>query len=132
MGFSFDEAFGVHADAMTLRARRAELLAANLANADTPRFKARDMDFNSALAAAKGQGSATRLQVTHAGHISGAEQGVGGELMYRVPQQPSLDGNSVEPQVEMAEFMRNAVSYQVSARFVSGKIKTLMTAIKGQ
>ena len=132
MGFSIDDAFGVHADALTLRARRAELLAANLANADTPNFKARDFDFQSALAAATSGQSASSLRVTHNRHMAASEAGFGTELMYRMPQQPSLDGNSVEPQVEMAEFMRNAVSYQVSARFVTGKIKSMMTAIKGQ
>lgn len=124
-----DRAFGVHADALQLRARRGELLASNLANADTPNYKARDLDFRNALSAAQG---ATALTTTHAGHMQLPGGGGGVQTMYRVPSQSALDGNTVDTQIEQAKFAENAVRYRTSLRFLSGKISGLMTAIKGE
>lgn len=124
-----DRAFGVHAEALQLRARRGELLASNLANADTPNYKARDLDFRNALSDAQ---SATALATTHAGHmpVQGGNGGV--QTLYRVPGQSSLDGNTVDTQIEQTKFAENAVRYRTSLRFLSGKISGLMTAIKGE
>ncbi len=124
-----DRALGVHAEALQLRARRGEMLASNLANADTPNYKARDLDFRNALNEAQ---AATALATTHAGHIR--TQGGSGSVqaMFRVPGQPSLDGNTVDTQMEQTKFAENAVRYRTSLRFLSGKISGLMTAIKGE
>jgi flagellar basal-body rod protein FlgB len=130
MAFTIDDILGLHPQALRLQARRSELLAGNLANADTPNYKARDLDFRQALAEA---GSTTlRLTATRQGHQSAPPAGVGGQPLYRVPHQPSLDGNSVETEVEQAQFARNALRYQASLRFIDGKFRTLITAIRGE
>ncbi|HQU15108.1 MAG: flagellar basal-body rod protein FlgB [Chromatiales bacterium 21-64-14] len=138
MAFSLDQVFGIHAQALLLRGKRAEILASNLANADTPNYKARDIDFKALLEQAQGMsGSAgsqppMALTVTHADQIQPSATGFGGvSLLYRVPTQPSLDGNTVNTQQEEAEFSRNAVQYQASLTFLTGGIKTIMTAIMG-
>jgi len=132
---NIDAAIGIHADALALRSQRAEVLANNLANADTPHYKARDFDFKSALAKAQGQSpiNSVRLVNTQPGHIA-ANAGAGRidtELQYRIPSQPSLDGNTVDTQIEQAEFAQNAIQYQTSLTFLSGKIRGLLTAIRG-
>ncbi len=135
MPINIDSALGLHADALMLRSRRAEVLANNLANADTPHYKARDFDFTSALAQAQGQSpvSSVRLVTTQSGHFA-ANAGVGrpdAELQYRIPNQPALDGNTVDTQIEQAEFTQNAIEYQTSLTFLSGKIRGLLSAIRG-
>jgi flagellar basal-body rod protein FlgB len=134
MPTEIDRALGISAQALSLRARRAEVLAANLANADTPHYKARDIDFSSALAAAQKQLSAndSGLRLTRPGHIPLPGDAGGVELLYRTPSQASLDGNSVDTQREHAAFMDNAVRYQASLGFLSGRIRTLLTAIRGE
>lgn len=124
-----DRAFGVHAEALQLRARRGELLASNLANADTPHYKARDIDFRDALSSAQ---AATALSTTHAGHMPMQGGGSSAQTMYTVPSHASLDGNTVDTQIEQMKFAENAVRYRTSLRFLSGKISGLMTAIKGE
>ncbi len=133
MPFDLDSAFGIHAEAMQMRSRRAELLAANLANADTPGYKARDIDFKAALQQAAGLESAPQLRVTDARHIADPQAGgpIGGKAAYRMPEQPSLDGNTVEPQVEKAAYMQNAVSYQTTLRFLDSRVRGLIGALKG-
>ena len=123
---------GQYADTLVLRSRRAEILANNLANADTPGFKARDMDFSSALKDATK--TAIQLKTTSAGHVSSAALATPNseELMYRVPTQPSLDGNTVETHIEQAEFSRNALQYQATLTFLNGRIKGLKGALKGE
>lgn len=132
MAISIDAALGPLTNALSLRARRSEVLASNLANADTPHFKARDFDFQAALATA--QGEQAGLRTTHAKHIAFDSQTSvqGASLQYRVPQQASLDGNTVDNQVEQAAFTENAVQYQATLTFLSGRIKGLLTAIKGE
>ena len=138
MPFNIDSAFGIHAQAMQLRARRAELLTANLANADTPGYKARDIDFKTILQEAAGVDSTTRMQVTDPRHIARPGIGIhpggsaGGPAAYRVPEQPSLDGNTVDTQIEKAEYMENALSYQTSLRLLDGRVRGLLSAIKGE
>ena len=105
-----DAYLGIHTRALMLESRRAELLAHNLANADTPGFKSRDIDFKSALATA-----------------AGAE-----ELKYRVPLAPALDGNTVDAQLEQSAFAANAVRYQATLTFSNGKLRSLLTAITGR
>ncbi len=131
MTISFDKALGKLPDHLALYGQRTKLLAANIANADTPGFKARDIDFRSVLARAGGEQLA--LRTTQGNHLGGASSGLGGsELLYRVPTQSSLDGNTVNAQVEQAEFTENAIRYQSTLTFLNGKFKGLKLAIKGE
>jgi flagellar basal-body rod protein FlgB len=126
-----DNVFGIHEEALRLRGRRSEVLASNLANADTPGYKARDFDFQAMLRQEIQQ--PVRLAATRPGHIRN-DQGLvaSTQMAYRIPQQASLDGNTVEIEREQTEFSANAMRYQASLRFLDGRIKGLMTAIKGQ
>lgn len=133
MPFNIDSALGIFPQALALHARRAEMLASNLANADTPNYKARDIDFKAALQSAQGQTpGAVGLKRTQAGHIgSDSDMEAMGLVKYRVPNQSALDGNTVNAEVEQAEFTRNAIQYQAALTFLGGRIKTMMTAIRG-
>ncbi len=127
----FNDLFGIHAQALVLRGQRARLLATNLANADTPRYLARDVDFKSLLA-----GTATgnlSLATTSRKHI-GADTDVPaeGDKLYRIPSQPSLDGNTVDPQIEQAEFAKNELQYEASLRMLNGRISSLLLALRGE
>jgi flagellar basal-body rod protein FlgB len=128
MTISIDSALGVHVDALRARERRTEVLAVNLANADTPGFKARDLDFQAVLAQ---QSDGTRLATTDPGHIGSKPSG-SAELLYRVPAQASLDGNTVDPHLEKAAFAENAVRYQTTLMILGSRINGLMTAIRGE
>ncbi len=135
MASAIDNFLGVHAQALGIESRRAQLLAANLANADTPNFKARDLDFKAALAGAgETQGGTLPLQLTQNAH----QQAAGGvadndpALLYRVPLAPALDGNTVDPQLEQAAFAENAVRYQATLTMLNSRLRSLMTAITGQ
>lgn len=132
MPLSIDSALGPLPEALVLRGRRSELLASNLANADTPNFKARDFDFHAMLDQAHTEQVA--LNTTQAGHIalSDVSGGHGVPFQYRIPNQPSLDGNTVDGQVEQAAFAENAVNYQATLTFLSGRIQGLLTAIRGE
>ncbi len=133
MPIGIDNALGVHAQALKLRARRAELLASNLANADTPHFHARDLDFKSLLGRLSSASAAVGFVQTHARHLPGPLSSVAGSRpMYRIPTQPSLDGNTVEPQVEQSAFLQNALSYQASVAFLDARIQGLRLAIRGE
>lgn len=134
MGFSIDDALGIHQQALLLRSRRAEVLANNIANADTPNYKARDLDFRAILSEEQGKsGDAGQLLVTNANHIRLNDfSSDSDDLLYRVPLQPSLDGNTVDVQVEQAKYAENAMQYMASLNFVSGNIKGLLTAIRGE
>jgi flagellar basal-body rod protein FlgB len=135
MPVNLDTYLGVHQDALKLFGRRTAVLANNLANADTPGFKAQDLDFKSLLAA-QGGGSSQPLSLAapHATQVSTSAPlpTSNGALKYRVPLAPSLDGNTVDPQLEQAAFADNTVRYQSALTFLSDKFKTLMTAITGQ
>ena len=113
-----DEMMRVQVEALRLRSYRQEVLAANLANADTPNYKAVDFDFGAALreatAARSGPGSAPTPQ-----------------LLYRTPGQAALDGNSVETDAERAKLADNAIRYEAALRVLTGKIKTMLSAIQG-
>ncbi len=134
MAINFDNALGPHEAALRLRAQRAGMLASNLANADTPNYKAKDINFKQALAARLDNQSADlAMSSTRGGHIQTTRTGVGAsETLYRVPNQPSIDGNSVEEQVEHAEFMKNNLEFQASFTFLNSKFKGLTKAIKGE
>lgn len=132
MPFSFDSYLGVHESALHLRAKRAHVLASNLANVDTPHYKARDINFKDALNAVTSGQTAGMLRGTHLNHIQPESFISGYELQYRNPYQSSLDGNTVEHQVEMAAYSDNAMRYLANLKILSGKFNTLRTAIKGQ
>lgn len=128
-----DRALGVHTQALEVAARRLELLASNIANADTPNYKARDIDFRTALTRAADERGAAAMAVTQPGHIrSTAGAGVPGEPQYRVPNHAALDGNTVDGQLEKAAFAENAVRYQASLDFINGRLRSLRTALKGE
>lgn len=130
MAFSFADAFGIHAQAVTVRTRRMQIIASNLANADTPGYQARDLDFRQVL---RNENSSIRTVRTHARHLQDtAGDGVtNGQLKYRIPLQPSVDGNTVESQFEQAAFADNAIRLQASLRFLDGRIRSLSDAITG-
>jgi flagellar basal-body rod protein FlgB len=135
MPIDLDSALGLHPQALTVRAKRAEALAQNLANADTPNFKARDIDFRAALAQAQQQLEQGRppMTATHPMHLPLDEGGPANPaLLYRQPLQASLDGNTVDTQKEHAEFMENAVRYQASLQFLGQRLRTLLIAIRGE
>jgi len=131
MAISFDAALGIHDDAVMHRARRAEVLANNIANADTPNFKARDIEFAAALESAS---QMSIKQVTTApGHQTGLlDPDLAADMMYRIPNQASVDGNTVEVQQEMARYTENSLDYQTSFHFLNKKFTGLKSAIKGE
>jgi flagellar basal-body rod protein FlgB len=136
MPMNLDQYLGVHAAALDVRSRRTELIANNLANADTPGYKARDLDFRDAMARASGEKTTggVHLSTTQAGHIGGAASAdatTSPDLKYRTPLAPALDGNTVDAQLEQAAFAENAVRYQATLTFLNSKFRGLMTAIMG-
>jgi flagellar basal-body rod protein FlgB len=136
MSFSLDAYLGVQQDALKVQSKRMEVLAKNLANVDTPNYKAQDIDFKTALAQAGSPGSSLSLKTTSANQIgNNATTGDvenSAALKYRVPLAPSLDGNTVDAQLEQAAFADNTVRYQATLTFLSGSLKDLVTAITGQ
>ena len=136
MPISFDSALGIHQQALSLRTTRTEILASNIANADTPGYKARDIDFKSALQASvdkqpQFQSTAT-LRATNARHIQLDTTQTNVETLYRVPNQSALDGNTVDEQLEKSAFAENALRYQASLEFLSSKFKGMISALKGE
>lgn len=121
MAIHFDKALGLHAQALALRAERTRVLASNLANESTPGYQARDLDFAASLQHALGEAQAGEL-------VSSGERT---ELLYRVPNHRSQDGNTVELGVEQAAFSQNASDFQTSLTFVNMKLRGLKQAIEG-
>ncbi|WP_287810746.1 flagellar basal body rod protein FlgB [Pseudomonas sp.] len=135
MSISFDKALGIHEQALAFRAQRAEVLANNLANADTPNYKARDLDFGAVLQAEsdKRQNGTFELERTNANHIEAEGVTMGDQqLLYRTPSQPSLDQNTVDAQVEQANYAQNSVNFQASFTLLNAKFKGLVSAIRGE
>jgi flagellar basal-body rod protein FlgB len=136
MALNLDTYLGVHADALKLQSKRMEVIADNLANSDTPGYKARDIDFRAAMANAGGAGGASapvKLATTNPGHLgTDPTTEANATLKYRVPLAPALDGNTVDAQQEQAAFADNTVRYQATLTFLSSRFKSLMTAITGQ
>jgi len=126
-----DPLFGIHADALQLQRRRMELLAANIANADTPGYRARDLDFQKLLSAAQQPASASPA-LTQPGHLALDDAAVSSATVYRVPMQPAVDGNTVDTQVEQSQFAQSALQYQASLSFIDGRLRSLISAITGQ
>ena len=126
---SIDSLFGIHEKALLLRGQRVGVLAANIANADTPNYKARDIDFAAALQ--QQLDGPVALTTTRPMHIAFGQDStaLGAELKYRNPYQPSLDGNTVEAPIEQQNFAENNVRYQASLMFVNRKIAGLELAL---
>jgi len=127
----FNNSLGIHDNALLVRAQRSEVLANNLANADTPNYKARDMDFQAILRGEAKKAQGLDMARTDGDHIPGRVES-GHEVLYRNPIQPSIDGNTVDTNVENAEFTKNAMSYNASFDFLNRKFKGLDGALRGQ
>ncbi|MGF1762795.1 flagellar basal body rod protein FlgB [Aliivibrio kagoshimensis] len=131
MGISFNNALGIHQHTVGVRGDRAEIISTNIAQANTPGFKSRGMDFSRALQAAS-SGASIGLSRTDGRHINASTK-VTGEKMYRTPTQPDTgDGNTVDVDLERNLFMQNQLRYQASLDFLGSKFKNLTKAIKGQ
>jgi flagellar basal-body rod protein FlgB len=134
MTSKLDDMLRFHQSALNLRAFRQQLLAGNIANADTPNFKARDIDFSSALQSAlssrPGNSGLTTTSPRHLG--AAADNLAGAQVLYRTPHQPSLDGNTVDMDVERTRFADNAIHYEANLTFISGQLKTMLAAIQSQ
>ncbi|TGX53225.1 flagellar basal body rod protein FlgB [Sphingomonas gei] len=114
-----DSLFGVHGAALAVRSQRMGVLASNIANASTPGYKAKDVDFQTALAAIETPGGSSDATMDAA-------------TLYRVPLQPSQDGNTVELATEQTAFAENAVAYQTTLSFLNGRISTITRALRGE
>lgn len=134
MSNTIDQALKFQQTALNLRAQRSQVLASNIANADTPHYKARDIDFKSALGQAmSGRGAgALNLSTSSARHLAAPPDPAPAGTLYRTEMQSSIDGNTVNLDVERAQFAENAVQYEASITFINGTLKTLQTAITGQ
>ena len=121
--------FEVFSNSLGLRNKKNEILASNIANAATPNYKARDFDFETELARALSVGP---LKTSSKGHIALVSKNLPNKIQYRKPLQPSMDGNTVELQVEQMEFAENSVRYQTTLNFINSKLSGLMGAIRGE
>ena len=132
MASKIDNALSFQQQVLGLRAQRQQILAGNIANADTPNYKARDFDFSAALKdAVAGRSSGNlALTTTDTAHLPGTVQENSARLLYRNPVQPSADGNTVEMDVERAQFSENAVQYEASVAFITAQIKLLTAAVQ--
>jgi len=125
-----DRALGGHEQALQVKARRLEVLSQNIANADVPNYKARDLDFKSILQKASASGSP--LASTHAGHVKADIVSEQQNLKYRVPFNTSFDGNTVEMSVEQAQYGQAAGQYQATLNFMESRVSSLRRALKGE
>jgi len=133
MPISFEKAFSIHDDAMIMRSRRSSILASNIANADTPNYKARDVDFTAMFNQLdRRSGNTLNLSSTHSSHLKSGSTTLEQGLKYRNPLHASLDGNTVDSHVEQAKFSENALRYQTSFTFLNGRIQGIMTALRGE
>jgi flagellar basal-body rod protein FlgB len=130
---NIDNAFGFQEKVLAMRGYRQQLLASNIANADTPNYKAMDIDFAKALQAARGAQADIDLAKTSPRHLDAKGGGglAGVKPMYRTAVQPSIDGNTVDTNIEQAQFSENALQYMATLQFVNGKIRDVQLAIKG-
>lgn len=129
MPINFEKMLGSHEKALMIQARRATVISSNIANADTPGYKARDFDFKQILKSSSND--MLSLQKTNGAHMqSSGTDSMGMELKYRMPGQPSLDGNTVDLDLEKAEFSENSVRYQITLRFLTGRFSGMMKALK--
>ena len=132
MASKIDIALSFQQQALGLRAQRQQILAGNIANADTPNYKARDFEFSAALkeAVAGRSGGSLTLATTNVAHLPGSSQESTARLMYRSSVQPSADGNTVDMDVERGQFSENAMQYEAGVTFISSQIKTLLSAVQ--
>lgn len=130
MASKLDDSFRFFQTALSLRDSRQQILASNIVNADTPNYKARDIDFSQSLQNAV-SGRAASLAMTQPGHIAANSSTSGLQAKYRIPFQASLDGNTVEMDVERNKYMDNAVHFEADLTILGGKIKTMLAAIQG-
>ena len=131
---SIDKALAFDTRMLTLRGYRQQLLASNIANADTPNYKAQDIDFKHVLQAAKSQADAgVTLQKTNAGHLDpvGGSSMAGIKPLYRTAVQPSIDGNTVDTNIEQAQFAENALQYMTTLQILNSKIQSTLLALRG-
>ena len=119
----------LHATALTVRAKRNKVLASNIANAATPNFKARDIDFQALINRSEGVGP---LRTTDGRHFKVSVEASGNRMQYRTPVNPARDGNTVEMNVEQMEFSENTMRYQTTLTFLNNKIAGLKSAIRGE
>jgi len=133
MAITPDPLFGIQAQALSLFSQRAQVLASNIANADTPRYLARDLDFHAVMARETSSDAPLNLAATQSGHIAAGNAGGDANmaLRYRVPSQPAMDGNTVDTQIEQAAYAENSVRYQASLTFINGQVRMLRMAITG-
>jgi len=130
----FDRQIQFHQTALNLQAHRQQMIASNIANADTPHYKARDVDFRAALQGALNTArGGVQMTATQAGHISSAPAASLESLTgYRTELQSAVDGNTVNMDVERAAFAENALHYEASVTFINGMLRSMNTAITGQ
>jgi flagellar basal-body rod protein FlgB len=131
IGSALEDVFGLSGQALGLWQQRSEAIASNIANADTPNYKAQDVDFRDVLQKASGESSNLQLAAPTEGQIDSSTTTSTDDLKYRVPTQPSMDGNTVDTQVEQSAFAGNMVHYQASLSFINGTIQQLRLAING-
>lgn len=134
---AIDPLFGLHSAALAVQKQRMDVLAGNIANSDTPNFKARDIDFAATLKAqldnSGGQPNDDALLKTQSAHLDArSSAGSLDGLVWRVPVQGSVDGNTVDTQIEQSKFADAALHYQASINFIDGRVKSMLTAITGQ
>ncbi len=131
MPFDLNAEFRTGAQALQVQAKRIELIASNLANADTPNYKARDIDFRSVLNRVAERDNSSKLATTQALHLQAPDPSPEADAQYRVPLAPSLDGNTVDAQVEQTSFAEASVRYQASLTFANDTYRGLLLAITG-
>jgi len=132
-----DAALQFGTEALNLRAQRQEILASNIANADTPGYQARDIDFASELSRVmkngRAEGSGMALKVTSPRHIEAqVNSAASANLLYRIPDQPAADGNTVDMDRERTQFADNSLKYQTDLTLISSQIKGMMSVLQGQ
>lgn len=136
MSINFEKAFGSAERALIYRSLRAEILSDNIANADTPNFKARDLDFSTVLASQIEETSATpfSLKAPNVKHITGKESAsdiYDGGLLYSIPAQPAIDQNTVDQQIEVAKYAENGIRFDAAFTRLDGAFKGLLKALRG-
>lgn len=125
-----NQSLGIHEQALQVKARRLEVLAQNIANADTPNYKARDIDFRAVLNATRQQDSA--MTATTTGHFAAGQELSPDGMRYRTPFNTSFDGNTVEMSVEQAQYGKAAADYQATLQFLEGRVSSLRKALRGE
>jgi len=132
MSTRLDAALAVHVDAIRLRSQRTQILASNIANVDTPNYKARDLSFGDTLAGA--MGNRLPMKATDSRHLKdrGSVASSHAQVLYRNPEAPSLDGNTVDKDLEQARFAENALRYQASLQFMQNRVGSLIRSLKGE